>query len=162
MPRKPQTFVVNGVPYPNITAAARLYGVEPYTVHQRRHDGWTDAEALGIDPPPDGTRLKRRLEEHAKLGATYDDIADAARTNDLSVVTVQRRLALGLTLDEATSFGKDIRVTRPIRYKKTLYPNVSAFARAYRLTPATVTRYLDAGQSIQDCMREHRPDIETG
>lgn len=160
MPRKSQTFVVDGVPYPNVAAAARLYDLEPYIVHQRRHDGWTDAEALGIDPPPDGTRLKRRMEEHAKLGATYDAIRDAALAHDLSVTTVQRRLALDLTLDEAVSFPKTVRVTRPIRYKNVLYPNVRAFATAYQLTPATVTRHLDHGRSIKDVMREHRPDIE--
>lgn len=99
--------------YNSIDQAARLHGLKPPTVSARiRERGWTYAQALGLDRPPD---QKPRSDcsvsfLHHGRKYSYASVSDAAKEHLLKPGTVNARIRSGYSIQQALGLA-----TAPIR-----------------------------------------------
>lgn len=115
-PPVPRPVSVNGVEievagklFPSRAIAAKSFGLDPRLVHKRLKEyGWTLNQAFEIDPPPEAR--SNRAKAITVQGKSFPAIIDACRAFGLSVSTVNRRMASGMTLEEA--------FTKPSQKKK--------------------------------------------
>jgi group I intron endonuclease len=106
MPRKVgnagSQIQVDGISYTSHAQAAKALGLNPKIIHSRlKHLGWTIDQAFGIAPPP-----AKRANSAKKLlisGQWFEAIADACAAYGITQSAVNRRIANGMTLEEAVT-----------------------------------------------------------
>jgi hypothetical protein len=91
---------VAGKSFPSRSLAAKSFGLDPRLVHKRLKEyGWTLNQAFEIDPPP------TRRSNHAKAitvgGKSFAALVDACKAFGISFSAVHRRMASGMTLEDA-------------------------------------------------------------
>ena len=100
---------VNDVVYSSHAQAAKAIGLGPKIVHKRlKQLGWTRQQAFGLEPPP--TKSSNSAKTVVVGGTSFDTRADACAAFGITQSTVNRRVASGMSLEEA--------LTKPSRKAK--------------------------------------------
>jgi len=104
-------FVHDGVSYryPSVKKAAEEHGLKRSAVEARvRVGGWTYAQALGLDAPPETARRSDCALAFTHQGKKYryDSVSDAAIAHDLKPGTVNARLRSGYTIQQALGLAE--------------------------------------------------------
>lgn len=103
-------ITLNGVKYQSRAKAAAALGISPKIVHKRLTQfGWTLEQAFGLDAPP--IRRSNSSKAVTILGITYPTIADACKAFGITQSAVNRRISLGMQLEEA--IAKPSQKSRP-------------------------------------------------
>ena len=103
-----EEILVDGVRFESISSAAKAYGFTTQQIHKRlKKLGWSVDEAFGIK------ERKAQPSNSSKSvtinGITYQSMKMACQTYDVAHSTIRRRMATGMTLEEA--------FTKPLRDK---------------------------------------------
>lgn len=91
---------VAGKVYPSRAMAAKALNLDPRLVHKRlKTYGWTLNQAFGIDPPP--VHRSNHARKVTVGGSHFETLSDACEAFGITISTVHRRVAGGMTLEEA-------------------------------------------------------------
>jgi len=146
--------VVLGVKYDSLASAARAFNIKPKIAHQRMKTyGWTVAQALGVNPPPDGSSGPKIITVN-EVGAKrrFESYIAAAHHYGVPYKIFHSRLRQGWSAEEALELKK-----RPRRINKgteiSVYHNgkhlnftsITLAANAFRLKPSTVIARIARG-----------------
>ncbi|EKF9273614.1 GIY-YIG nuclease family protein [Vibrio cholerae] len=101
-PEKKNSFRLEfeGVTYRNINELCDAFGVKRVTYRSRLNKGYSQREALGIDPIEDGRRNRWDKYEYQGKMMTLSEISEVSGT---SVSTIKDRLNRGATIEQAVS-----------------------------------------------------------
>lgn len=146
---------VDGQRFISIGAAARHYGVEEWSVHQRvNRYGWTLRQALELDSAPLRKPARGRATE--VQGMTFDSIKDAAQHFGLMPNVVQSRLDLGWPIEQALGLQprpkrKPTR-TRAITIGGVQYNSIVVAANAHGVPRALLSDRLQKGWTPEEAV----------
>jgi hypothetical protein len=139
---------VEGITFISLNAAARHYGVEEYSVHQRMNRyGFSLEEAIGIEYKQ---KQPRKTNPYEVDGQTFPNFADACRQYGLEDSAVRSRLKIGWTIRQAfgidmppqkgrNSYGKSVTI------KGAVFRTFADAAREYGLKACTLTSRFRKG-----------------
>lgn len=144
MASKPLT--VNGITFPSLRQAAEHYGQHYGNAVRRVRAGWTPGEALGLMP-----HKRKMLHQGKQLvtsAGTFRTMQEAAEHFGIDYGTLQRRIELGWTPDQAVGLeehSKPARAINQIICDGKIYPNAWALARAYGKGEKLVAKRITLG-----------------
>ncbi|OUV23323.1 MAG: hypothetical protein CBC55_01485 [Gammaproteobacteria bacterium TMED95] len=178
-PRKKwaKPITVAGVEYPSESAAAKAHGLSPSAFYQRRKQGLTPEEALGINEraeeqaensaPVDTKRKRVPVEATAARsksiicdGKTYSSQRALARAFGISPHSLRYALSNGKTPEEAVGLQKSKPSERKaphhnakqITYKGKDYKSIRELSDAFGLPVANVRYRLNKGDSLDNIL----------
>ena len=97
---------VEGINYSSIRQAAIAYGKDFRRIYDRYSEkGWTIEQALDLVNPPD--TVKYQGKPVTVFGVTYPSIAQAAQAHKINSESLRRRIAIGLSPDDAMTLAID-------------------------------------------------------
>lgn len=149
-----KSVTVEGVDYPTVRAAAKVYGLAHGNVTRRLLYGWTIEQAFELEPPP-----QRKAHNATKLvtdKGVFNSIRDAAVAYGLEEGTVAKRLQIGWTDKQAV--GEEQPPKRRPRKGRTIvcenkeYPSVNEFADAYGVNRIRTRKRLDSGWTPEEAV----------
>lgn len=151
---KGKAVEIDGKSFISLSAAARNYGIDEYTAHQRlRRYGWTLREALGLDRPPPRTKSGRTI---SVGGVTFKSIKAAAEAHGLSAGAVRARLDSGWTTEQALGLvpppSHKATRTRPIEVDGRHVASVAEAASASGVPKGNVGSRLSRGWTIEQAL----------
>ena len=149
-----KSITVEGIDYPSVRAAAKVYGLAHGNVTRRLLYGWTIDQAFELEPPP-----QRKAPNARKLvteKGIFNSIRDAANAYGLEQGTIAQRLRLGWTDKQAVGDDKPPkkrpRKGRSVVCKNKEYPSVNEFADAYGVNRIRTRKRLDSGWTPEEAV----------
>lgn len=145
---------VEGTDYPNVRAAAEVYGLAHGNVTRRLLHGWTIEQAFELEPPP-----QRKAPNATKLvteKGVFNSIRDAANAYGLLESTLSKRLRLGWSDkqavgDEQPPIKRTGRGKRIICENK-IYPSINELADAYGVNRVRTRKRLLGGWTPEEAV----------
>ncbi len=144
MTSKPIT--VDGITFSSLRQAAAHFGQNYGNSAWRMKAGWSPEEALGLK-----AHKRKMLREGKQLvtsAGTFRTTQDAAERFEIDYATLQRRIELGWTPDQAVGLvvhNRPPRATNLVTCAGNSYPNAWALARAYGKGQKLVAKRIKCG-----------------
>lgn len=93
-----RSVLIAGVRYASLAAACRAHAIDTGVFHARRRSGWTEAQALGVEPRAEKIWPSQAVE---LAGVMYASMREACAAHGLEPSCVNSRLANGWSREEA-------------------------------------------------------------
>ena len=100
-----KSVTVEGVDYPTVRAAAKVYGLAHGNVTRRLLYGWTIEQAFDLEPPPKPKKSSNSIRIISSIGE-FESVGDASKAVGVKHATITNRLRKGWTHDEALGLVK--------------------------------------------------------
>lgn len=129
--------------FSSVSEMMRAYNIPSRVIYQRIQKlGWSLEKTL--------TTPVRGMKPLVYKGRTYRSTRELCLTIGVDNHTLDRRVAMGFTLEEAVELGRThMNWTRSIDHLGNEYPSFKAMCRAYGKHPDTVNFRLDRGYSLE-------------
>ena len=148
-------FFINEVGYKSHADACRRHNVLKITYRKRLIYGDTQAQALGIEKRVDGRENPKKRKKHNLIkvkayGKIYKSISQLAKTFNLPVEMVRKRIQKGNSPEEAIKEKKQ-KGKKVILEGKT-YKSITEAAQKYNLTPENVRQKILNGLTVEQAL----------
>lgn len=136
----------------SIEDAVKVFGITKPQILERLRNGWSDRQAVGIDPPIKPGAIILTIN-----GQTYDSISHAARAFNLDFNLVKRRIKGGWTPEQAVGIAPQ---SLPINYGKPKelmidgieFESIKLAAKAHGIDYNIVKQRLYCGWSAKEAL----------
>jgi len=149
---KGREIVVEGVAFPSLTQAAKLYGVNAGTAQSRIKMGWTIDQVFSLEERPKRTAHNAEPIELNEI--VYASRSQAAEAHGIPVKIVESRLKLGWSVREA--FGltgrANYRGPREVHISGHDFRSISQAAKQFGLKSHTLRARIASGWDIQNAL----------
>ena len=117
-----QTIRIQGVEYSSIAKAARSFGIDNRLVWKRLTNGWSEDQAVGLEPGPGSVEIN---------GKSYDSLNDAARAHGLTGQHIRSRRRLKWGQEQVWGLAPP---PRSIVLDGKDYPNLISLADSFNIS----------------------------
>lgn len=149
-----KSVTVEGVDYPTVRAAAKVYGLAHGNVTRRLLYGWTIEQAFEFEPPP-----QRKAPNATKLftdKGVFSSIREAATAYGLLESTISQRLRLGWSDKQAVGDEPPPRKRsgrgKTVDCENKTYPSIDEFADAYAVNRVRTRKRLLGGWTPEEAV----------
>lgn len=136
-----------GKEYPSQKEMCSAHGIEPSVYQGRIRQGWTVEQAL-TNTPPQKLQKPRRRTDHK--GNEYPDLAAMCQAYGISVSTYQKRISMGMNIEEALTSTEP--VFDVIDHNGNKYDTVKAMCEAYGISTASYYAGIKRGKPLADIL----------
>lgn len=154
---RPKPVTVGGITFASVKLAAKHFGIAYGNAIRRISAGWQLEEAFGIEPRERTSKILGT--QLVTKEGTFSSIMSAAKHFGIKTGTLQRRLALGWTADQAVGIENHKR--QPSRSKINCdgksYPNSWALARAFGKGEKLVAKRIKNGWTPEQAVEIEAP-----
>ena len=137
-----------GKEYPSQKEMCSAYGIEPSVYQGRIRQGWTVEQAL-TNTPPQKLQKPRRRTDHK--GNEYPDLTALCQAYGISVSTYQKRISMGMNIEEALTSTEPVFDIVDHNGKK--YDIVKEMCEVYGISTASYYAGIRRGKSLADILK---------
>lgn len=156
-------FCVNGKAFASKKDAAEFYGLSPISVIKRLRRGWTNKEAVGVDPPPKKTNPRSKSVLVGEF--EFPSMTAAANHFNVQLSSVSNRIARGWSEEQAFGIADAPKRTNgrgvPININGEIFHSITAAADNFNMCPNKLSNRLKLGWTAEQAvgldLRKRKP-----